>query len=183
MAKKDPAEDKALLDELMSIRQLLDDELQGERAPSDNIPILNEVDNGEPPPAPAKKPQPATDNYRARAESAFEANVQRGSPLLKPLTREMLGENPFLPKQALDKLNARRAMPTADSGLPQESPLWEGLRALPSDQQQQVRALLEGQSEQILQQMVDETMPRLEAQLRERLRQQLKRLIEQIDRL
>ncbi|MCL6415892.1 hypothetical protein MIB92_09525 [Aestuariirhabdus sp. Z084] len=111
MAKKQSADDKDLLDELMSIRQLLDDELEGETAPSDNIPILNEVDNIQPsPPEPESPPDTTeTDHFDERAEEAFTKNVQRGSPFLKPLTRDMLGENPFLPKQTLDKLNAQKA--------------------------------------------------------------------------
>ncbi|WP_426417112.1 hypothetical protein [Aestuariirhabdus sp. LZHN29] len=188
MAKKDPADDKALLDELMSIRQLLDDELQGEQSPTDNIPILNEVDNGEPaviPPAPKAAPR-ATDLYKARAESAYEKNIQRGSSLLKPLTRDMLGDNPFLPKQTLAKLNSQKSLqqvePVPDQGAKDDASLTEQLNTLEPEQQTQAIALLESKGEQIIQQLVEDTLPRLEVELRQRLRQQLNTILNQFDK-
>ncbi len=221
MVKKVKAEGKVLLDELLSIRQLLDDELQGNDAPSDNIPILHDVDielldydpatepvanesipaktvtesaftpAGKPATRPVNQPSNKPSNKTVgaeenplikRANAAVRRNIKHTDRLLKPLTRDMLGDNPFLPQKALDRLNANKVPPPPPKNLATGkgeslTDLLQGFGDLSPEQQVHIRELLEQKSEDIVEELVKGTLPRLERELRHRLHQQLDSLL------
>lgn len=248
MAKKIKVEGELMLDELLSIRQLLEDELAGQNIPTDNIPVLHDIDYKPAPGAtvssatnapeattdkdsvtdagtdnlsleeasveiislkaltlesaaleniglesaslenPAHQEtalqfaesepaQPAENLLVKKANELVKRNAKSPEKLLKPLTRKMLGENPFLPKQALARLNASKSQiaakqsSTADASEPGTSTVV--LAEQPAQSLTDSRQLLINQGDEIIEQLVKDSLPKLEEELRQRLRQQL----------
>ena len=152
MKQREPTEPSRLLKDLESIRTLLDED-QPAAAPDPqlDIPLLEDIiSSGSDTPAPPPAPQPAP-------------------PAGKPA-------NPFLPYESLAKLAGERVQLER---LLQQS--LDQLAPTPHTGAREVRmeARLHSEAQLILQDVIDEILPVIEAELRKRLSSKLEQIVQE----
>lgn len=153
MKQRDPSEPSRLLEDLESIRTLLDEHPEpevGEDGQLD-IPLLQDVilNPDEPPLSAIDRPAP-------------------------PLTSGMASKspNPFLPYASLAKLAEERMQ--LDQIMAQQSPL----TAVPSSPREaRLEARLQAEAQLLLQEVIYDLMPTIEDELRKRMQGKLQQLV------
>lgn len=150
MKQREPTDPSRLLKDLESIRTLLDEDQPAE--PAMDIPLLEDIiTSSSDKPVPPPTPEPAT-------QSA-------GKP-----------PNPFLPYESLAKLAGERVQ--------LERLLQQSLQDLPSSphtgaREVRMEARLHSEAQLILQDVIDEILPMIEAELRKRMSSKLEQIVQE----
>ena len=157
MKQRDPSEPSRLLEDLESIRTLLDEQNEAQPASPDDqldIPLLQDV-------IPAPAAQPALDSPVTPPHSLPPR------PADKP-------HNPFLPYASLAKLAAERMQ--LDQLMAGEEPS-PALSATASAREMRIEARLQAEAQLILQGVIDDLIPTIEDELRKRMQRKVQQIV------